>query len=73
MNVDRASTFYNTFSAKSFEDAINYESNNVSLDVLKRSIHEAKRFQDGFGKHGKYQYTPPKSKRSWENEDQVDV
>lgn len=68
MLTDRKSAYNAAFSA-SYEQLLQFESENGSPIVQKESIEGAKRFTAGYGRHGKVVATPHKGVKDWEKED----
>lgn len=58
MNVDRASCYYSTYQASSFEDALSNEFKNGAQVVSKESVIGAARFAAGTGRHGSFKGAP---------------
>lgn len=59
MNADRQSAYYAAYTASSQEDALRYEYENGIKVLEEESIQGAKRFTEGFGKHGSFNPNKP--------------
>ncbi|TRY72496.1 hypothetical protein TCAL_10383 [Tigriopus californicus] len=68
MRADRNSAIYATFSSKSLESSLQFESEHA-LPILKReSIQGAKKFAEGLGKHGKFNVNKVVEPQEWQKE-----
>lgn len=54
MNADRASAYYSTYGARSFEDALSFEFDNGVKVIDVESVKGAARFSAGAGRHGSF-------------------
>ncbi|KAJ8130187.1 hypothetical protein O1611_g3443 [Lasiodiplodia mahajangana] len=55
MNVDRASCYYATYNASSFEDALGNEFDNGVKVITTESVKGASKFSSGAGRHGAFE------------------
>ena len=67
MRADRAAVYYSSFEAKDSDDAFINEYAKGLPVVLQESVHGARRFLDGIGKHGSFNMTRP----TWTQADQA--
>ncbi|KAL4947919.1 ClpP/crotonase-like domain-containing protein [Aspergillus filifer] len=56
MNIDRASCYNAAYNATSFEEALAFEYDHGIEAIEKESVKGAKRFRDGAGRHGKFDF-----------------
>lgn len=53
--ADRESVFYSAYSAKNYDDALNFEAENGQKVLIKESVQGAQKFVTGIGRHGSFQ------------------
>lgn len=68
MKADRNSAIYATFSSKSLESSLQFESENALPILKKESIQGAKKFAEGLGKHGKFNVNKVVDPQEWQKE-----
>ncbi|KAL4943273.1 hypothetical protein BDV06DRAFT_234872 [Aspergillus oleicola] len=56
MNVDRASCYHAAYNAGSFEGALGFEYDHGVKVIEEESVRGAKRFRDGAGRHGRFDF-----------------
>ncbi|XP_013791941.1 uncharacterized protein LOC106475813 [Limulus polyphemus] len=54
LRVDRRSTYYSSFEAKSLTDALRFEWEHGKSIITEESISGAQKFMEGVGRHGKF-------------------
>jgi len=68
LRADRDSALHAAYSARSLEDAMNFESENSARALTTEAIAGAKKFTAGLGKHGKFNVNQVAEKQDWQKE-----
>uniref|UniRef100_A0A182QHY8 Enoyl-CoA hydratase n=1 Tax=Anopheles farauti TaxID=69004 RepID=A0A182QHY8_9DIPT len=66
---DRDAAYYGTFSAQSYEDALEREASNVTIELLQEAKQGADKFRQGIGRGGSFSGVKEKNLPDWERKE----